>query len=284
MTTLVIQPGEGGERRLPMLRGVLTLGREADCDLILAESQASRHHAELRRAGDRWQIVDLGSTNGTFVGGVRLAPNVARPLAPGEIVTIGSTRLHLVVDKPPRPMPVAPAPLAEPAAAPPSMPLTLFIWLSRLLALAAAGLLILGAQADWLRISVTVPLLGNVLNRTIGGMESGYGYLLLGIGALSLLLLLVDLASRRWGLAAGLAQALLGGLTAVVLGFNAYGYYQAGAQTIFGVSLLDVLSQYARNIVKLTVLSGIYFVGAGLAGLIVGGILRLILAGMERTD
>lgn len=283
MTTLVIQPGEGGERRLPMLRGVLTLGREADCDLILAESQASRHHAELRRAGDRWQIVDLGSTNGTFVGGVRLAPNVARPLRPGEIVTIGSTRLHLV-DELPRLVPEPPAPFAEPAAAPPSMLLALFIWLSRLLALAAAGLLILGAQADWLRISVTVPLLGNVLNRTIGGMESGYGYLLLGIGALSLLLLLVDLASRRWGLAAGLAQALLGGLTAVVLGFNAYGYYQAGAQTIFGVSLLDVLSQYARNIVKLTVLSGIYFVGAGLAGLIVGGILRLILAGMERTD
>ena len=283
MMTLVIQPGEGGERRLPMQRGVLTLGRGTDCDLILAETQASRRHAELRRAGDRWQIVDLGSTNGTFVGGVRLAPNVARPLRPGEVVTIGSTRLHLV-DEPPRPVPEPPAPYAEPAAAPPSMLLTLFIWLSRLLALAAAGLLILGAQADWLRISVTVPLLGNVLNRTIGGMESGYGYLLIGIAALSLLLLLVDLLSRRWGLAAGLAQALLGGLTAVILGFNAYGYYQAGAQSIFGVSLLDVFTRYARDVVHLAILPGIYFVGAGLAGLIVGGILRLILAGMERVD
>ena len=115
-------------------------------------------------------------------------------------------------------------------------------------------------------------------------MESGYGYLLLGIGALGLLLLLVDLLSRRWGLASRLALPVPGGLTAVVLGFNAYGYYQAGAQTIFGVSLLDVFTQYARNVVKLTVLSGIYFVGAGLAGLIVGGILRLILAGMERTE
>jgi len=283
MTTLVIQPGEGGERRLPMQRGVLTLGRGSDCDLILAETQASRRHAELRRTGDRWQIVDLGSTNGTFVGGVRLAPNVARPLRPGDNVTIGSTRLRLV-DEAPLPIPAPPALFAEPAAAPPSMLLTLFIWLSRLLALAAAGLLILGAQADWLRISVTVPLLGNVLNRTIGGMESGYGYLLIGIGALSLLLLLVDLASRRWGLAAGLAQALLGGLTAVVLGFNAYGYYQAGAQSIFGVSLLDVFTRYARDVVHLAILPGIYFVGAGLAGLIVGGILRLILAGMERVD
>lgn len=283
MTMLVIQSGEAGERRLPLSRGVLTIGRGSDCDLILAETQASRRHAELRRAGDRWQIVDLGSTNGTFVAGARLAPNVARPLAPGEIVTIGSTRLRLV-DEPPRPVPAAPAPLVEPAAAPPSMLLTLFIWISRLLALAAAGLLILGAQADWLRISVTVPLLGNVLNRTIGGMESGYGYLLIGIAALSLLLLLVDLLSRRWGLAAGLAQALLGGLTAVILGFNAYGYYQAGAQSIFGVSLLDVFTRYARDVVHLAILPGIYFVGAGLAGLIVGGILRLILAGMERVD
>jgi len=283
MTTLVIQPGEGGERRLPMQRGVLTLGRGSDCDLILAETQASRRHAELRRAGDRWQIVDLGSTNGTFVGGVRLAPNVARPLRPGDVVTIGSTRLRLI-DEPSQPAPAPPAAFAEPAAAPPSALLTLFIWLSRLLALVAAGLLILGAQAAWLRISVTVPLLGNVLNRTIGGMESGYGYLLIGIGALSLLLLLVDLASRRWGLAAGLAQALLGGLTAVVLGFNAYGYYQAGAQSIFGVSLLDVFTRYARDVVHVAILPGIYFVGAGLAGLIVGGILRLILAGMERVD
>jgi hypothetical protein len=283
MMTLVIQPGEGGERRLPLTRGVLTLGRSRDCDLILDDYQASRHHAELRRFGDRWQIVDLGSANGTSIGSVRLTPNVARPLAPGEIVTIGSTRLRLV-DEQPRPVPAPPAPLAEPAAAPPSMLLTLFIWLSRLLALAAAGLLILGAQADWLRISVTVPLLGNVLNRTIGGMESGYGYLLIGIAALSLLLLLVDLASRRWGLAAGLAQALLGGLTAVILGFNAYSYYQAGAQTIFGVSLLDIFTRYAQEAVHLTILPGIYFVGAGLAGLIMGGILRLILAGMERTE
>ena len=279
---LVIQPGEGGERRLPLARGVLTLGRSTDCDLILADSQASRHHAELRRAGDRWQIVDVGSANGTFVGGVRLAPNVARALGPSEVVLIGSTRLRLV-DEAPAPWPAA-APQAEPDAARPSLLLTSFIWLSRLLVLAGAGALMVGAQAAWVRVAVTVPLLGNVLTRTIGGPESGYGYLLLGLGALSLLLLVVDLLSRRWGLAAGLAQALMGGLTAIILGFNAYSYYQAGAQTILGVSLLDIFTRYARDAIHLTVLPGIYFVGAGLAGLIVGGILRLILAGMERTD
>ena len=78
-----------------------------------------------------------------------------------------------------------------------------------------------------------------------------------------------------------LAQALLGGLTAAILTFNAYTYYQAGAQTLFGISMLDVLTQYARDLVQITVLPGIYLVGGGLAGLIVGGILRLIFAGME---
>ena len=280
---LVIQPGEGGERRLPLARGVLTLGRSTDCDLILADSQASRHHAELRRAGDHWQIVDVGSANGTFVGGVRLAPNVARALGTGEVVLIGSTRLRLV-DEAPAPWPAAPAAQAEPDAARPAPLLTSLIWLSRLLALAGAGALMVGAQAAWVRVAVTVPLLGNVLTRSIGGPESGYGYLLLGLGALSLLLLVVDLLSRRWGLAVGLAQALMGGLTAVILGFNAYSYYQAGAQTILGVSLLDIFTRYARDAIHLTVLPGIYFVGAGLAGLIVGGILRLLLAGMERPD
>ena len=87
---------------------------------------------------------------------------------------------------------------------------------------------------------------------------------------------------RRWGLAAGLAQALLGGLTAVVLGFNAYGYYQAGAQTIFGVSLFDVLSQYAPDFVQVALQPGVYLVGAGLVVLIIGGILRMLTANMER--
>ena len=280
---LVIQSAEMGERRVPLQRGVLTLGRGADCDLILADSQASRRHAELRRAGERWQIVDLGSTNGTFMSGGRLAPNVARSLRPGDIVTIGSTRLHLL-DEAPAAAPPAAAPPPAPDMADatrPSLLLTLLTWFSRLLALAGAAALLVGAQADWLRLAVTLPLLGNVLNRTISGAQTGYAYLLIGVAAFGLLLLLVDLLSRRWGLAAGLAQALLGGLTAAILAFNAYNYYQAGAQSLFGVSMLDILTQYARDLVQITVLPGIYLVGGGLAGLIVGGLLRLVFAGME---
>lgn len=81
---LTVQEGAEAGRRIRLDRGVLTIGRAMDCDWALTESQASRHHAELRRYGDQWLIVDLGSTHGTFVGGVRLQPEVARPLPPGE--------------------------------------------------------------------------------------------------------------------------------------------------------------------------------------------------------
>ncbi len=280
---LLVRSGTGDERRFPLRRGVIVVGRGADCDVILAESQASRRHAELRRQGDQWLIVDVGSTNGTFLNGARLTFDAPRPLRPGDVIAIGATRLHLEQDTPPPEVYHAPQP-APPDAARPSAALTLLVWLSRLLVIGAAGALFIGAQAGWLRIGVTLPLLGNVFERTIGGAETGYAFLLLGAGAAGLLLLAADLLSTRWGLAVGLAQALLGAALAFFLIFDAYRFSQAGAQRIFGVNLLDVFDQYAREFVQVTALPGVYFVGGGLACLIAGGLLRLILAGMARVD
>jgi hypothetical protein len=63
--------------RLPRLvlprgpRTVFTIGRSPDCDLPLGDMTVSWHHAELRRTGEAWVLVDLGSTNGTRVNGWR---------------------------------------------------------------------------------------------------------------------------------------------------------------------------------------------------------------------
>ena len=63
--------------RLPRLvlprgpRTVFTIGRSPDCDLCLGDLTVSWHHAELRRSGEAWVLVDLGSTNGTRVNGWR---------------------------------------------------------------------------------------------------------------------------------------------------------------------------------------------------------------------
>lgn len=55
----------------------------------------SRRHALIYREDDRLMLEDLGSSNGTFVNGVRLNPNDPYPLYDGIEVTLG--KLHFTV-------------------------------------------------------------------------------------------------------------------------------------------------------------------------------------------
>ncbi len=80
------------ESTLPLPLGVTTVGRGEENDLRLDDSKASRLHAELRVAADKLEVVDLGSTNGTFLNGERLAPNLPRSLKPGDEIHFGKTK------------------------------------------------------------------------------------------------------------------------------------------------------------------------------------------------
>jgi hypothetical protein len=53
----------------------------------------SRRHALIRRAGDGYIILDLGSVNGTFLNEERLAPHVSYPLPSGSHLRLGRMRL-----------------------------------------------------------------------------------------------------------------------------------------------------------------------------------------------
>jgi FhaA, N-terminal domain/FHA domain len=66
----------------------VVLGRMPDCDVVLADPNVSRRHAELRRVGDTVVVTDLGSTNGTRVNGEAVRE---RALASGDEITVGST-------------------------------------------------------------------------------------------------------------------------------------------------------------------------------------------------
>ncbi|WP_349817001.1 ATP-binding cassette domain-containing protein [Frankia sp. Cppng1_Ct_nod] len=68
------------------------IGRAPECDVVLADPLVSRRHAELRRVGPQWRIVDLGSWNGTFVNGHRVSQAT---IEAGDIVGIGHALLHL---------------------------------------------------------------------------------------------------------------------------------------------------------------------------------------------
>jgi len=69
---------------------VVAVGRMSECDIVLNDSNVSRRHAEIRPTPDGFALVDLGSTNGSRVNGVRV---VQRDLRDGDEITIGNTRL-----------------------------------------------------------------------------------------------------------------------------------------------------------------------------------------------
>ena len=65
----------------------LTIGRDATNDITINDAEISRRHARLTFQGGKYVLEDLGSTNGTFVNGQRLAG--PRVLKAGEVVSFG---------------------------------------------------------------------------------------------------------------------------------------------------------------------------------------------------
>jgi len=90
-------PPESEERaptaimRLPDL--ALRIGRADGNDIVLEDLSVSRHHAELRKtAGGGYEIVDLGSHNGTYLGGRRIT---SAAVTESDVIGIGLATFHL---------------------------------------------------------------------------------------------------------------------------------------------------------------------------------------------
>jgi FHA domain-containing protein len=78
-------------RTWPLSKEAVVIGRMEGCDIILPDAGVSRRHAEIRREGDEWVVIDLGSTNGTEINGKRV--NRHR-LTPGDRLALGETTLE----------------------------------------------------------------------------------------------------------------------------------------------------------------------------------------------
>ena len=72
--------------------GLTTIGRGEENDMRINDPKASRLHAKLQAEKDMLEVVDLGSTNGTYINHERLVPNQPRSLKPGDEVIFGKTR------------------------------------------------------------------------------------------------------------------------------------------------------------------------------------------------
>jgi Domain of unknown function (DUF1707)/FHA domain len=96
--TMSLQAAVSVRRPLPLQfpRGSaeqFSIGRDAACDLAIADMTVSRRHATLERTDDGWLLTDLESTNGTRVNGWRVRGKVS--VTPGDLVSFGNSEYSL---------------------------------------------------------------------------------------------------------------------------------------------------------------------------------------------
>lgn len=108
------QPAHGGAAGAPPVYGdrspttfhqlalgrVMRIGRALENELVVADLQVSRHHAEFTATPDgRFQLRDLGSHNGTYVNGQPMAKSQTVVIGPGDIVGVGHSTFRIVGDR-----------------------------------------------------------------------------------------------------------------------------------------------------------------------------------------
>jgi predicted component of type VI protein secretion system len=141
LATFAVAAGPRHGEQHPVPQPVVVIGRAAGCDVLIDDDSVSDAHARLEWDLGAWRITDLGSTNGTAVEGVKLAPNVPTPLPYGTTVRFGGVKLQF------RQVAEADPAAARQSYAPPPPPTTLKdersgfrfpVWLAVLLLVLAA--------------------------------------------------------------------------------------------------------------------------------------------------
>lgn len=89
---LVVEGSNAGERA-ELEHAPVLIGRGSDAAIRLDDDYVSTRHARIAASGDQWFVEDLGSTNGTYIGTVRITQPTTITL--GTQVRIGKTILEL---------------------------------------------------------------------------------------------------------------------------------------------------------------------------------------------
>jgi hypothetical protein len=92
-THLLVVEGENPGTRAELADAPLLIGRGSDAAIKLDDDYVSTRHARIAASGDDWFVEDLGSTNGTYVGPVRITQPTTIGL--GVQVRVGKTILEL---------------------------------------------------------------------------------------------------------------------------------------------------------------------------------------------
>lgn len=76
------------------------IGRSTECNLRLASGLVSRRHCKLLISDEQVAVIDLGSSNGTFLNDEKVTPKIEVPIPPGSELTIGPARFIVQYDDP----------------------------------------------------------------------------------------------------------------------------------------------------------------------------------------
>ncbi len=89
----MVLSGELRGREVEIVKDSITLGRSRQCEVVVPDDSVSRVHAEIRREGERYRLLDRESTAGTFLGGSRITDAFLRP---GDELRLGQVELRFV--------------------------------------------------------------------------------------------------------------------------------------------------------------------------------------------
>lgn len=92
--TLKVIKGPDSGLTVSLTEREISIGRRPTCHVALTDVNVSRQHAVIERQGDVYWLSDLGSTNGTFVNGQRVA---RQPLRSGDRIKVGDSELEVEV-------------------------------------------------------------------------------------------------------------------------------------------------------------------------------------------
>ena len=91
LANFLVRSGSLKGQRLVVKTPIANIGRAEYNDLVIPDESVSTSHAKLQRREGVWVLVDLESTNGTFVDGERIKADT--PIAPGTMVRFGDIQL-----------------------------------------------------------------------------------------------------------------------------------------------------------------------------------------------
>ena len=82
---------KGSQGNVALSQALTKIGRAPENQLVIDDSQVSTRHAQILQQGQSHTVMDLGSTNGTFLNEQRLVPNTPQLLKDGDTIRFGET-------------------------------------------------------------------------------------------------------------------------------------------------------------------------------------------------